>query len=390
MTNRIGYCVLMLAGMSCLQSATAEEYLNGIKWEKPKIVTPGEGNTQPPSDATVLFDGKDLSGWKNGDRWPVKDGFAFSGKGQITSNAEFGDCQVHLEWSAPTPAKGSGQGRGNSGLFLMGKYEIQILDSYENETYFDGQAGAIYKQTPPAANVNRPPGEWNTYDVYWTAPRFEENGDLKSPAYITAVINGVLVLNHFELEGDTPYNRPPAYKKHGEKGPISLQDHGNPVRFRNIWVREFSPAKGVQERPPYIKDGDKETPIAAAGEGIKPEDLVGTWEYVAGWRDGGKVDNDRFAKQNVEFTKDQLTLNAQGQDGEAAKFVLSYKIDNSTTPKKVALEITESPFGGGVKADGIIKMEDGKLTICYPPMGGDAPKDFESEGGFHMFQLEKK
>lgn len=252
--------ILGMAG-GTLASLPAEEYLNGIKWEEPKIVTPGEQNNLPPSDAIVLFDGKDLSGWKNGENWAVKDGNAESGKGQITSKAEFGDCQVHIEWSAPTPAKGDGQGRGNSGLFLMGTYEIQILDSYDNKTYFDGQAGAIYKQTPPAANVNRPPGEWNTYDIYWTCPRFNEDGSLKSPAYITAVHNGVLILNHFELKGDTPFHRPPSYKKHADKGPISLQDHGNPVRFRNIWVREFQAAKGEQARPPFIRDGDKETPI---------------------------------------------------------------------------------------------------------------------------------
>lgn len=120
-----------------------------------------------------------------------------------------------------------------------------ILDSYENETYYDGQAGAIYKQTPPLANAMRAPGQWNYYDVFWTAPRFNEDGSLKSPAYITAVHNGVLILNHFELKGDTPFNRPPKYEKHSEKGPLSLQDHGNPMRFRNIWVREIDRSKAV-------------------------------------------------------------------------------------------------------------------------------------------------
>lgn len=242
------------------QQLRAEEYLNGIKWEKPAIVTPGEKNSDPPSDATVLFDGKDLSNWKNASSWKIEDGNAISGRGPITSKQEFGDCQLHIEWSAPTPVKGTGQGRGNSGVFLMGKYEIQVLDSYENETYFDGQAGAIYKQTPPRANAMRKPGEWNTYDIFWTAPQFD--GDkLVSPAYITAVHNGVLILNHFELKGDTPFNRPPAYTPHASTGPISLQDHGNPVRFRNIWVRETKPAHGEQVREPFIRDGDKETPI---------------------------------------------------------------------------------------------------------------------------------
>lgn len=258
---RIG-CFVSLAIASSVSSVSADEYLNGITWEAPPIVTPGPINADPPSDAVVLFDGDDKDQWTNAESWDVKDGVLISGNKQVRSKPEFGDCQVHIEWSAPVPATGKGQGRGNSGVFLMGKYEIQVLDSYENETYHDGQAGAIYKQTPPAANVMRPPGQWNTYDIYWTAPRFDESGELESPAYITAVHNGVLILNHFELKGDTPYNRPPAYKAHGEKGPLALQDHGNPVRFRNIWVREFKPASGEQTEPPFLRNGDKKTPIA--------------------------------------------------------------------------------------------------------------------------------
>ena len=253
---KIGVIVAVTAGM-----ANAAEYLNGIKWQEPPVIAPGVKNSDPPSDATVLFGGEDLSQWKNGENWPVKNGLAYSGKGQIVSKEEFGDCQLHVEWSAPTPIKGKGQGRGNSGIFLMGKYEIQVLDSYGNDTYHDGQAGAIYKQTPPAVNAMRPPGQWNTYDIFWTGPRFNDDGSLKSPAYITAVHNGVLILNHFELKGRTPFNEPPSYEAHGTKGPIAIQDHGNPVRFRNIWIREFSPAKGEQVRAPFIRDGDKETPI---------------------------------------------------------------------------------------------------------------------------------
>ncbi len=245
--------------------ASAEEYLNGIKWQKPPVITPGETNSQPPSDAVVLFNGKDLSNWKNGENWTVKDGVIFAGKGPITCEEQFGDCQLHIEWSAPSEVKGNGQGRGNSGVFLMGIYEIQVLDSYENETYYDGQAGAIYKQTPPMVNAMRKPGEWNAYDIIWTAPRFNDDGSLKSPAYITALHNGLLILNHFELLGDTPFNRPPEYKKHSEQGPISLQDHGNPVRFRNIWARPIMPIQGEQVRPPFLRDGDKETPIEVAG-----------------------------------------------------------------------------------------------------------------------------
>lgn len=257
-----------VAALACLttsvffvSSAAAKEYLNGIKWTAPPIVTPGATNDKAPSDAIVLFDGKDLSQWNNGKRWSVEDGAMVTGKGVLTSKESFGDCQVHIEWSAPTPPKGTGQGRGNSGVFLMGKYEIQVLDSYDNETYHDGQAGAIYKQTPPAVNAMRKPGEWNTYEIFWTAPRFNDDGSLKSPAFITAIHNGVLILNHFQLKGDTPYSRPPSYTKHAETGPISIQDHGNPVRFRNIWVRPIKSAQGEQVRKPFLKDGNKETPI---------------------------------------------------------------------------------------------------------------------------------
>lgn len=239
----------------------ADEYLSGIEWKEPPKVDPGETNASPPSDAVVLFDGSDKSHFTGADDWKIQDGDLVVGKGKITSREEFGDCQVHIEWCAPTPAKGNGQGRGNSGLFLMNRYEIQILDSYDNPTYFDGQAAAIYKQTPPMANATRPPGQWNTYDVFWTAPRFADDGSLQSPAYITAVHNGVLVLNHFELEGDTPYTRPPQYNAHPPRGPISIQDHNNPVRFRNIWVRDLKPAVGERTREPYLRNGDKETPI---------------------------------------------------------------------------------------------------------------------------------
>lgn len=254
--------VFAIVGGTSFQSSHAEEYLNGIKWEAPPIVTPGQTDAEPPSDAIVLFGGKDLSQWDNGENWPVKDGVAFSGKGKIVSKESFGDCQLHVEWSAPTPVKGSGQGRGNSGIFLMGRYEIQVLDSFENETYHDGQAGAIYKQTPPQVNAMRKPGEWNTYDIIWTGPRFADDGTLVSPAYITAIHNGVLILNHFEVKGDTPFNRPPKYVAHPPEGPISIQDHGNPVRFRNIWIRPTSPAQGEQVREPFLRNGKEETPIA--------------------------------------------------------------------------------------------------------------------------------
>ncbi len=253
--------LVVLAGVAVMTSVIADEYLNGIEWKEPAVVTPGESGG-PPSDAVVLFGGKDLSAWTGADNWKVDNGTMLSGKGDVRTKDAFGDCQLHIEWMAPTPATGSGQGRGNSGVFLMDNYEIQVLDSYENKTYFDGQAGAIYKQTPPAVNAMKPPGTWNVYDIIWTAPRFNDDGSLKSPAYITALHNGVLILNHFELLGDNPFTRPPEYKKHADRLPIRLQDHGNPMRFRNIWIREIKPAEGKRVKPPFIKDGQgNEKPV---------------------------------------------------------------------------------------------------------------------------------
>ncbi|MFC4871719.1 3-keto-disaccharide hydrolase [Negadavirga shengliensis] len=213
---------------------------------KVKVVTPGKENNLPPADAIVLFDGSNLNAWVS-DRdesaapWKVENGiFTVVPKtGGIKTKESFGDVQVHVEWRAPSEVKGKGQGRGNSGFFFMGKYELQILDSYENETYSNGQAASIYKQHPPLANAMRPPGEWNTYDAIFTAPRFNKDGMLISPARITVLHNGVLVQNNVELRGPTEYIGIPHYVAHPEALPIHLQDHGDLVSFRNIWVRKL-------------------------------------------------------------------------------------------------------------------------------------------------------
>ena len=234
-------------------TAAAAEYLTGIEWEEPKQVIPGKNNQAPPSDAVVLFDGVDTNAWNNAETWSVTDGFLIVGKGMISTKEAFGDCQLHVEWSSPLPAEGTGQGRGNSGVFF-GPYEIQVLDSFENATYFDGQAAAIYKQTPPLVNVMRKPGEWNSYDIIWNTPRFDTEGNLTEPATVTVLHNGVLVQNNFELLGDTPFNRPPRYRPHPPELPIRLQDHRNPVRFRNIWVRKIAPIQGKRTQQPTLRD----------------------------------------------------------------------------------------------------------------------------------------
>ena len=213
-------------------------------WEPvPTIVSPGKTNAEPPSDAIVLFNGKDFSNWvgRNGSQveWTLGDGAMTvkKGAGMITTKEKFGDCQLHIEWRTPAEVKGEGQGRGNSGIFLMGKYELQVLDSYNNKTYSNGQAGSIYKQLVPLANASRGPGEWQTYDVIFTAPRFGENGRLQSEARITVIHNGILVQNNAAIWGGTGYIGIAQYKPHAAKESISLQDHGDPVSFRNIWIR---------------------------------------------------------------------------------------------------------------------------------------------------------
>lgn len=197
-----------------------------------------------PSDAIVLFDGRSLSQWvstKDGQsapEWRVEDGFltVVKGKGDIQTKQHFGDCQLHIEWRTPTEIEGDGQWRGNSGIFMQGLYEIQILDSYKNPTYANGQAASLYKQRAPLVNATKPPGEWQTYDIVWTAPRFDEKGKLISKARITLFHNGVLVQNNVELEGPTLYIGKPSYQAHGDL-PLLIQDHDNPVSFRNIWIR---------------------------------------------------------------------------------------------------------------------------------------------------------
>ncbi len=217
----------------------------------PTVVIPGTPSTQeqpgmPPSDATVLFDGKEVSPWVAMDgsptKWIVKDGAleCVPGSNYIRSLQSFGDCQLHVEWAAPNPPHDDSQGRGNSGVFFgFGRYEVQVLDSYQNKTYADGSAGSIYGQYPALVNVALPPGEWQTYDIIWTAPRFEANGALLSKARVTVIHNGVLIQNNVELTGPTGWVGRAPYQAHPERTPIAFQDHGNPVRYRNVWVREL-------------------------------------------------------------------------------------------------------------------------------------------------------
>jgi hypothetical protein len=256
----------LLATASLIAAASAEEkglghqdtpLIPGTKWHvhdgerpQPPVVTPGQPSTSEqvgtaPSDATVLFDGKDLSKWKmekDGAEaaWKVENGYVevVPKSGYMMTKDEFGpDFQLHVEFATPPPV-GDGQGRGNSGIFLFGRYEIQVLDSYENPTYPDGQATGIYGYMPPQVNASRPPGQWQTYDIIVEGPRFAE-GKLAKPLIVTVLHNGVVTQNHTALIGETPHKKVGTYHEHPEKGPLKLQDHGNPMRFRNIWIRDI-------------------------------------------------------------------------------------------------------------------------------------------------------
>ncbi|MEO7599442.1 MAG: DUF1080 domain-containing protein [Opitutus sp.] len=225
----------------------------------PVVIDPGFVSTpdkagKAPSDSVVLFDGTDLSKWSAMDgepsKWILKDGAmeCVPGSGYIRSLQSFGNCQLHVEFATPANVKGKSQGRGNSGVFFgMGRYEVQVLDSYDNKTYADGSAGSVYNQYPPLVNASRKPGEWQTYDMLWTPPKFSNDGSLASPARLTVFHNGVVIQNNVELVGETGWLERAPYRVHPEKLPIAFQDHGNPVRFRNVWVREL----GAQSRPEF-------------------------------------------------------------------------------------------------------------------------------------------
>src|SRR5690242_12553939 len=245
--------LLVVASMSAGAQVSTQWPQHSMDRPKPPIVKPGPFvSAPPPADAVVLFDGKSLAKWRSSDtthgpaKWKVANGYmeVAAGTGGIETRDAFGDCQLHVEWRAPTPPKGESQERGNSGVFLMGMYEVQVLDSYDNVTYADGQAAAVYGQFPPLVNASRPPGEWQSYDIVWHRPHFDAQGRLVSPARITVFHNGLLAQDNVILSGPTAHQHRPPYRAHPDALPLGLQDHGNPVRFRNIWIRGLEPAPG--------------------------------------------------------------------------------------------------------------------------------------------------
>jgi hypothetical protein len=245
----------LLSGFSMICNAQVDTKwkIHDLNRPVPPVIDSGTASTQdlpgrPPSDAVVLFDGKDLSKWAHKDgsaaKWKVENGYfeVVPKTGYIYTREPFGDCQLHVEFSEPSPAKGESQDRGNSGVFLQGLYETQVLDSYQSKTYADGEAGAIYGQYPPLVNSSRPPGQWQTYDIVFHGPRFDKDGKLLRPARETVFHNGVLVQDNVELSGPTAHGKRPAYEPTPEKLPLALQDHNHPVRYRNIWIRELKSA----------------------------------------------------------------------------------------------------------------------------------------------------
>jgi hypothetical protein len=245
--KRMLWIVGLSAGLVGAAAAQEQWPIHDMNRPQPPVVTPGPaGPPAPaPSDAVVLFDGRSLAGWTDAKgqpaRWKVEKGFmeVVKDTGAIRTVKGFGDCQLHVEWMSPSPAEGAGQDRGNSGVFLMDIYEVQVLDCYGNTTYADGMTAAIYGQHPPLVNACRPPGEWQTYDIIFHRPRFDKDGKVLAPARMTVFFNGIIVHECARLTGPTANKARPPYKMHADRLPISLQDHGHPVRFRNIWVRDL-------------------------------------------------------------------------------------------------------------------------------------------------------
>ena len=264
--NNALFAAVAAAAIYCVMPAASQ---SPSRWKIHDMTRPAPRNVEsnmtlpvpPPSDAVVLFDGTDVSNWRAADgsaaKWIIKDGnlAAVPGGGPVFTRDGYGDIQLHIEWAAPTPGRGKGQGRGNSGVFLMSKYEVQVLDSHENVTYTDGQAAAVYGQYPPLVNASRPAGEWQAYDIVFRRPRFRPDGSVAQPARITVLHNGVLVQDNSEIWGPTSWLQHLPYKSHPDRLPLSLQDHGNPVLYRNIWLRE------LEEEPRPGPDGHQTKPI---------------------------------------------------------------------------------------------------------------------------------
>ncbi len=324
---------------------------------RPPVVSPGQEAVlvAPPSDAVVLFDGSGVGAWRNANGeaagWVVRNGAmeAAPGAGYVYSRQEFGDVQLHVEWAAPTPPKDTGQGRGNSGVFLMGQYELQVLDSYRNDTYPDGQAGAAYGQYPPLVNASLPPGSWQSYDIVFHRPRFDSVGAVRAPARMTAFQNGVLIQDNVAFWGPTNWLQANPYVVGPSRGPIGLQDHGNPVRFRNIWVRELPEAPLPVLTPP---------PPAADVPAGTLDKLLGTYA------NGGMV---------LVISKTRDGLRANLPEGRWQALIPLSATEYAFGSTAATLTVTPGPDGNPSKLSFRMGDTEFDLTPVTDPSSGGSP-----------------
>jgi hypothetical protein len=292
-----------------------------------------------PEDAVVLFDGTDLSAWESVNGGPAEwriDGDAFvveAGTGAIQTTEGFGDAQLHVEWSAPTEIQGDSQGRGNSGVFLMRLYEVQVLDSYQNESYADGQAASIYGQYPPLANAMHAPGEWNTYDIFFRAPRFSDAGALEEPARLTVVHNGILVQNNEELWGGTNWIQAAPYASHPDAMPIMLQDHGNPVRFRNIWVRPLE----ARPAPEVLTETAEAEAAVLQAENL--DALAGRYERGPGQFTTIRRDGDRLLANVIGYELELVPVSAEEFRFARSDVSLTFELDEAGTAQGLVMSL---------------------------------------------------
>lgn len=303
----------------------------------PTVVTPGEASlpVAPPSDAIVLFDGTDLSAWRDAEggdaKWVLVDGVMESVKnaGYVFTRESFGDCQLHIEWMSPQKVEGDSQGRGNSGVFLMGRYEVQVLDSFNNRTYADGSAASIYGQFPPLVNASRGPGEWQSYDIVFRRPRFDSHGNVLSPPRVTVLHNGVVVQDATEPFGPTSWLVPGKFDHHADQLPLSLQDHGNPVRYRNIWIRRLD----ENPRRPPVQPYETETVQLSPEELDKLVGKFGMHEFI---RDGRML-RVRFGGS----TQDLIAITPTTFHARYTAATFTFEMDEDGNAKSVTRE-----FGG--------------------------------------------
>ena len=345
MMAKIGLSALLMGSSLTWAQTTAQWKAHDMDRPRPPKVTSSIPLPVPaPSDAKVLFDGSNLSQWRSPNnepaKWVLKDGYMESvrGGGYLHTADSFGDVQLHIEWAAPTPAQGKGQGRGNSGVFLMGLYEVQVLDSYDNFTYADGQASAIYGQHPPLANASRAPGEWQSYDIVFRRPHFSRDGALLKPARITVLHNGVLVQDTVEIWGGTSWLQYNPYQSHPDRLPLSLQDHGNPVRYRNVWVREL---------PEWTSPGPvdkKPEPVITLAPSVL-DGYVGRYQDKSGRdiiivRDGARMRVTVMGRPNLDALVHSTTeFSLRWTDGR-----LVFDLDSEGVPTAVTFKVGRAEF----------------------------------------------